>query len=265
MSLLDDTARVTQQYATDGHLKTRQQTHARYGVGPDLETAVDAALGLPPTDDLLDVGTGPGGFPGRLRAAGHVGRLVGLDRSEGMIQKARASFEGVEFIVGDAMALPFPDGSFDALSARHMLYHVPDLTRALDEARRVLKPGGRFLALTNADGYMLEFWEAVLEGVRPIPEFAAFVEEHTHPCYQHAKLEREIAGVFGNATLELLDGALVFPDAQPALAYFDSPRTQYGLDEAAWAKGHAAFRQTLERLDYPWRVSKRVAFITSRR
>lgn len=263
MSHLRDPERVNEQYATDEHLKTRQETHARYTVGPGLEAAVDAALELKPTDDLLDVGTGPGGFPGRLRASGHTGRLVGLDQSPGMIEKARASYQGVEFIVGDAMDLPSPDSSFDAVSARHMLYHVPDLKRALEQARRVLKPGGRFLALTNADGYMSEFWNAALEGVKPIPEFQELVQEHSAPRYHHAKLEHSILGVFGNAKLTLLDGALEFPSPEPALAYFDSSRTVYGLDVNTWSRGHDAFRAVLERIVYPWRVTKRVAFITS--
>lgn len=263
MSQFRETARVTEQYATDEHLKIRQRTHALHTVGPNLEAAVDAALGLRASDDLLDVGTGRGHFPGRLRESGHAGRLVGLDQSIGMIEKARTSFSGVEFIVGDAMNLPFADSSFDAVSARHMLYHVPDVQRALEEARRVLRPGGRFLALTNADGYMKEFWDAALEGVRPIPEFAAFVEEHTHPRHHHVNLEHSVRDAFGNARLELLEGALVFPGAEPALAYFDSSRTQYGLDEGAWALGHDAFYRVLERLDYPWRISKQVAFVRS--
>jgi ubiquinone/menaquinone biosynthesis C-methylase UbiE len=265
VSQLQNTARVQDQYATDEHLKTRQRTHALYTVGPDLEAAVDAALELQGTHDLLDVGTGPGGFPGRLRSGGHAGRLVGLDQSVGMIESARASHPGVEFVVGDAMALPFPDSSFDALSARHMLYHVPDVTRALEEAGRVLRPGGRFLALTNADGYMNEFWDAALEGVKPIPEFADFVREFETPRYHHAKLEQLVREVFGNAKLALLNSALEFPSPEPALAYFDSSRTQYGLDVDAWSKGHEAFRAVLERLDFPWRVSKQVAFITATR
>ncbi len=265
MSQLQDSARVTEQYATDEHLKTRQQTHALYTVGPSLETAVDAALELQGTHDLLDIGTGPGGFPGRLRLNGHMGRLVGLDQSVGMIEKARAAHPGADFIVGDAMNLPFPDSSFDAVSARHMLYHVPDVTKAISEAKRVLRPGGRFLALTNADGYMHEFWKAALEGVRPIPEFAGFVQEHESPLYHHANLEQHVLEVFGNARLELLDSCLEFPNPEPALAYFDSSRTQYGLDVDAWSKGHEAFQAVLERLDFPWRVSKQVAFITATR
>ena len=57
---------------------------------------------------------------------------------------------------GDAAALPFSDAAFDVVTARHMLYHVPDVAAVLAEFRRVLKPGGRFLAVTNAEGYMAE-------------------------------------------------------------------------------------------------------------
>jgi SAM-dependent methyltransferase len=265
MSQLQDSARVTEQYATDEHLKTRQQTHALYTVGPDLEIAVDAALELQGTQDLLDIGTGPGGFPGRLRLNGHTGRLVGLDQSIGMLESAQVTHPGVEFIVGDAMDLPFPDSSFDAVSARHMLYHVPDVRQAISEAKRVLQPGGRFLALTNADSYMHEFWDAVLEGIKPIPEFAGLVQEHESPRYHHANLEQYVLEVFGNARLELLNSSLEFPNPEPALAYFDSSRTQYGLDVNAWSKGHQAFQIVLERLDFPWRISKQVAFITATR
>ena len=57
-----------------------------------------------------------------------------------------------------ADALPFPDASFDVLTARHMLYHVPSVPAALAEFRRVLKPGGRFLATTNVAAYMPELF-----------------------------------------------------------------------------------------------------------
>ena len=112
---------------------------------------------------------------------------------------------------------------------------------------------------------MGELWEVALEGVRPIPEFGTFVQKHGNPRYHHANLEREIATVFGRAKLELLEGALEFPSAEPALAYFDSSRTQYRLDEPTWAKGREAFHRVLEKTAYPWRVSKRVAVLTSTR
>lgn len=259
-----DPNRLNEQYATDDALRIRQQTHAQYSTGMNLELAVDGALNLNTTAALLDLGTGPGDYPARLRREGHLGRLVGVDRSSGMVGQAsttHADLESLEFIEADAMHLPFPDASFDAVTARHMLYHVPDLDRALLEARRVLKPGGRFLALTNADGYMHEFWNLALESVRDVAGFESMIAAHSTPLYFHANLERDIHRVFGNAELRLLEGALVFPDPQPCVRYFDSCRTQYGIEPDVWATGSAAFRSRLEAVAYPWRVSKSVALI----
>ncbi len=60
----NDAAVVARQYATDEHLQTRIRTHRLYSVGTPLEDRVDALLGLQGDEALLDVGTGPGGYPG---------------------------------------------------------------------------------------------------------------------------------------------------------------------------------------------------------
>ena len=78
-----------EQYRTDENLRIRIETHQRYTVGPPLEPGIDCALSLEPGESLLDVGTGPGGFPQRLRRSGHRGRIVGVDASGGMIAKAK--------------------------------------------------------------------------------------------------------------------------------------------------------------------------------
>src|SRR5205823_9076585 len=68
------------------------------------------------------------------------------------------SQRGVEAIVGDVQDLPFRDGIFDCALAAWMLYHVPDLNRALRELRRVLQPEGRLVAVTNSERTMPELW-----------------------------------------------------------------------------------------------------------
>lgn len=60
------------------------------------------------------------------------------------------------FAQADAQALPFRDASFDAVIANHMLYHVPDIPRALGEVRRVLKPSGFCYAATMGVANMRE-------------------------------------------------------------------------------------------------------------
>src|SRR4051794_13919918 len=106
-SLHTDSRHLSEQYATDENLRVRYETHERYTVGPRLEPAVDQALNLAGDEDFLDVGTGPGGFPARLITQGHRGRVVGIDASAGMIDKARAACAQCEFLQANAEHLPF--------------------------------------------------------------------------------------------------------------------------------------------------------------
>lgn len=265
----NDAAQVARQYATDQHLQTRIDTQRRYSVGTDLETGIDAALSLDGSEALLDVGTGPGHFPGRLAAGGHSGRLVGADLSGGMVGKARASFGGVEFVQAGADALPFPDATFDVLTARHMLYHVPSVPGALNEFRRVLKPGGRFLAVTNAARYMPELWDVVAEakGLDSVLHALAASRGNVAAAFSETNGLAWVQDAFGNAQLGVLDNALVFPAPEPVLAYLESHPAWLALNEDEQTRGRAALNQVLKQRFRagPWTVSKRTVFITATR
>jgi ubiquinone/menaquinone biosynthesis methyltransferase len=97
----------------------------------------------------LDLATGTGDIAFRLAAAGM--QVVGLDVTRRMIELARekSAVHGnvPRFLVGDMLALPFPDGSFDVVTAGYGLRNVPDLRVAVDEIHRVLKTGGQALSL----------------------------------------------------------------------------------------------------------------------
>ena len=73
--------------------------------------------------------------------------VVALDASAEMVRATQA--RGVDAMTGDVQQLPFPDGAFDCTVAAWMLYHVPDLDRGVAELARVLRPGGRLVAITN--------------------------------------------------------------------------------------------------------------------
>lgn len=96
----------------------------------------------------LDVGCGEG-RTARTLAGDASRRVVGLDFSVEMLRVAQVSAAGeqVLYCAGDAMQLPFPDGSFDLAVAVTSLNNVPDLAVSLREMGRVLKPGGRMLLL----------------------------------------------------------------------------------------------------------------------
>lgn len=91
---------------------------------------------------VLDVACGPGFVAEAVRARG--ASVVGLDFSQEMVRIARARCPEIEFRVGDAQALPFDAGAFDAVVMNFGLLHLPEAERALAEAARVLRPGGRY-------------------------------------------------------------------------------------------------------------------------
>ena len=107
----------------------------------------------------LDLATGTGDIAYACASRGAT--VVGLDLTTRMIELARAKARvsrpcqgprvaagpAPHFLVGDMLALPFPSGSFDMVTAGYGLRNVPDLGAAIDEIGRVLKPGGQALAL----------------------------------------------------------------------------------------------------------------------
>lgn len=91
---------------------------------------------------VLDVCSGPGVV---ARAAARRGaRAMGLDFSRAMVEVARAANPGIEFREGDAQELPFPAATFDRIVMNFGVLHLSNPDRAFAEARRVLRPGGRY-------------------------------------------------------------------------------------------------------------------------
>jgi arsenite methyltransferase len=112
------------------------------------------ANALWPADDpvagssLLELGCGPGFYSRRLAGIFGQLRVVGIDRSERQLRRARylaatGRLSNCSFIRGDARALPIPDASVDALVISRLFIILPDRDRVLAEMYRVLKPGGR--------------------------------------------------------------------------------------------------------------------------
>ncbi|HSR13448.1 MAG TPA: class I SAM-dependent methyltransferase [Thermodesulfobacteriota bacterium] len=108
--------------------------------------------GARPGDHVLDVGCGPGSLALALKASiGPVGSIHGVDASPEMIERARRNAvkagKDVDFRVGLAEALPFPEKSFNLVVSQLVMHHLPgDLkTRVFREMARVVKPQGRCL------------------------------------------------------------------------------------------------------------------------
>jgi SAM-dependent methyltransferase len=155
MSALNDPQLVAREYADESGLAARiaAQESAR---GPDArQVAFDAVAEIAPRR-VLEVGPGRGELAERIHRELDA-EVVAVDQSPRMVDLTRA--RGVEAIVGDVQELPFRSGFFDCAVAAWMLYHVPDLSRALRELRRVIRPGGRLVAVTNSGRTMSELWD----------------------------------------------------------------------------------------------------------
>jgi len=116
---------------------------------PYAQALIESARPIGPSDRILDLGCGTG-IVGRLLRdrLGGATSITGVDVSPAMIAKARTLAPEIEWHESNAMALPFPDRSFDLVLSQQMLQFVPDPLAALREIRRVLVPGGRIIAST---------------------------------------------------------------------------------------------------------------------
>jgi len=127
-----------------------------------------AAAVVSPGDRVLDACCGTGDLALAGLQAG--GRVTGLDFSERMLERARRKSSEVEWVRGDALALPFEDGSFDAATVGFGVRNLADLERGLAELRRVLGPGGRLgvLEITRPSGVLAPFYRVWFDGIVPL-------------------------------------------------------------------------------------------------
>ena len=119
-------------------------------------------------DRVLDACCGTGDLALAGERAG--GAVTGLDFSEPMLERARRKSASIEWVHGDALALPFEDGSFDAVTVGFGVRNVADLERGLAELRRVLRPGGRVgvLDITTPRGILRPFYSVWFDRVVPL-------------------------------------------------------------------------------------------------
>ena len=121
-----------------------------------------------PGDKVLDSCCGTGDLAVAAAAAG--GKVTGIDFSKPMLERARRKAPEIDWIEGDALALPFEDGLFDAATVGFGVRNLSDLDAGLRELRRVLRPSGRvaILEITRPQGLLAPFYRFWFDGVIPV-------------------------------------------------------------------------------------------------
>ncbi|NMP21879.1 class I SAM-dependent methyltransferase [Sulfobacillus harzensis] len=231
-----DSRYVASQYATEEKLQIRIDTHRHYGIGQggDIFDRVTQAMTQVQAhpERILDVGPGTGTWYRAMRGAlGPLPFYTGMDQSEGMIASLRQMLIGdsrSKAMVGDAQTLPWPDGTFAWVGLHFMLYHVPDIARALSEAYRVLQPGGVLTACTNGREPYRELWELGDQVAHELglPGAAPLMSDRFN-------LSNGAAFFPDPPRVYSFVGGFRFPQAEPAVRYMASGPIRSHLGEAA--------------------------------
>ena len=155
---LNDGDYVSKQYLTTSNLNVRTSVWQANLPGRSPQDLAIKALREVEPRRILEIGSGTGNFA--LRMTEELGcEVIATDSSAAMTATSRA--QGARSILADARFLPFMSAGFDAVVAAWMLYHVSPLDQALREVGRVLRPGGRLVAITNGRKHLAELWSAV--------------------------------------------------------------------------------------------------------
>ncbi len=232
---------TTQVYGTEDALAVRIRTHELY-TRPEMDFTAWVLDHVPWRGDevVLDIGCGAGAYIepvlARLTAGG---RLLSGDLSMGMLRDVAAKPlpAGVSLLCADAMHLPLPDGCCDLVLANHMLYHVPQIERAVAEARRVLRSGGYFVAATNARNSMQGFEDQVVAAVEALGYPVELPGSPVRTRFNLGNGKALIESHFPTVQVDRFEAALVFPAAGPVVAYINtlSSLTPFLPETLSWA------------------------------
>lgn len=220
-----------EQYRTAARLRTRTHLYDRFGTNPIgwhrwvfdrlTELAGDTAR-------VLELGGGDGAL--WLRNADRLPpgwRVTLTDLSEGMVEEAKRRLtpmaDRVKVLTADAQDIPFHDGEFDVVIANNMLYHVPDIPKALGEMHRVMQPGGLVCLSTMSLGHLKEMEELA----------AAFdpglkVLDRTVERFHLGNGETLLAPWFKDLRMDMYEDRLVADEWEPLAQYMLSTATNAG-------------------------------------
>ena len=167
MNEINDSKTVEKQYSSSNNLNTRISIHDKYSTNKQgFANWIYSYYEIPEDAWVLELGCGTGSMwkehKDMIQKCGH---LVLSDYSDAMVETTRntvGEHDNVEFMTIDIQDIPYEADSFDVVIANMMLYHVPDLAKALAEVRRVLKKDGKFYCATFGEHGIIEYLSKLL-------------------------------------------------------------------------------------------------------
>jgi ubiquinone/menaquinone biosynthesis C-methylase UbiE len=211
------------QYKDASNLNARLTIHERFSTNSYgwFNWVFDALIKLPYAAKVLELGCGPAilwkSIFERIPADWNI---TLSDLSPGMLDAAWRNLivtgRTFQFKEIDAQSIPFEDETFDAVIANHMLYHVPDRAKAITEIKRVLKPGGHFIATTVGENHVHE----IMDWFRRIHVdhiWESFVVPFTLENGQE-----QLKTYFSEVSVSRYEDSLEITEIEPIMAYIRS-------------------------------------------
>ncbi|MBM6616708.1 class I SAM-dependent methyltransferase [Bacillus suaedaesalsae] len=224
---------VKEQYKDSKNLDARIGIHELYSTNKqDWHKWLMEQYQLPENVAILELGCGSGAFWVKNKQEIKASWNITLsDFSEGMLENAKRNIgrhPTIQYKQINIMDIPFMENSFDVVIANHMLYHVPDVQKALREVRRVLKPNGTFYTSTIGEKHMGEL-NTLLTEFNPRYNFLSAYKHATHFGLENGK--EQLTNFFQSVHVKDFEGGLEITESEPLIQYILSASKDYSLSE----------------------------------
>ncbi|MBU3143850.1 MerR family transcriptional regulator [Clostridium sp. CF012] len=212
--------KVKKQYKTAENFNLRGNLHSHNINKIDWNHWCFNKMKFPNKARILELGCGTGDLWNENRGDINEGLSITVsDFSKGMLYSTKERLEQIghsfTYVEIDAQDIPYKDECFDVVIARHMLYFVPDIEKALGEIHRILVKGGMFYATTNSAESMAELNDLV-------EKFDSKIRLNNNGMCERFDLENGqplLKKYFNEVKMDTLEGKIVVNDAEPIISY----------------------------------------------
>lgn len=238
---------VKEQYKNSDNLGARQNLHTYNINKQDWHVWFFEKMDIPEGSRILELGCGNGLlWENNISALKDSWDITLSDFSEGMLQSAQHNINNhrIKYEIINIQNIPYEEESFDVVVARHMLYHVEDIDKALSEVKRVLKRSGRFYVSTNGLEHMREL-KTLLKNSNIDMDYNP---EKYAERFGLENGEKYLSKYFNEVTVQEFKGEIVVDKAEPVVSYIASAigTGKGAMDEHGARKFHEFLKEEID-------------------